>query len=68
MQERKKSKLAIFLKEECIMPTLFAKKIKICPQTLNNYLNGGKLPGLRLAYEIEKATHGHVKIMDWLKE
>lgn len=59
-------KLQEYLAENGIGHNFFARKIKCSPPTLNRVLRKGLTPNLKLAFEIEKATRGLVKPLDWL--
>ena len=45
-----------------------AKKLGISTATLNEILRIGRLPSLKLAYDIEKYTQGQVTVYDWIDE
>lgn len=45
-----------------------AQKLCISPSTLHEILKKGKMPNLKLAYEIEKYTKGAVTVYDWIDQ
>lgn len=45
-----------------------AEKIGISTSTLHEILRKGKMPSLRLAYEIEKYTKGVITVYDWIDD
>ena len=45
-----------------------AKKIGVSTSTLHELLRLGKMPSLKVAYEIEKYTGGHVTVYDWIDQ
>jgi transposase len=45
-----------------------AEKLKISTSTLHDILRKGQLPGLKLAYDIEKYTKGAVTVYDWFDQ
>ncbi len=49
-------------KKQCLV----APKIGISTSGLHEILRLGKIPTIKIAYEIEKYTHGAITIYDWL--
>lgn len=45
-----------------------AEKIGISPATLHEILRTGRMPSLKVAYEIEKYTQGQITLYDWIDE
>lgn len=62
------NKLQKYLKNKGISQIDFAKKIGTAPNNLNLIVNGKSIPGLTLAYEIEKMTGGVITLYDWLPD
>lgn len=56
-------KLAEYIKSECVNVTEFAKSIGITKNVLYTIMNGSDTL-LSIAFLIEKATHGKVKMKD----
>lgn len=63
-----KGALAIYLKNEGICRSKFAIKIGISVPTLRKLIDQEAIPSIVIAYNIEKATHGKVKMIDWLDD
>ena len=59
-------KLSKFLKLKERSQHWFAIQVGTTPTHLGRLINGHSLPGLILAYEIEKKTEGLVTIYDWI--
>lgn len=51
-------------KKQCAV----AAKIGISASYLSDILKLGKMPSIRIAYEIEKYTNGVVTVYDWLDQ
>lgn len=66
MKYKKDNPLNAILKDMCISKVLFARKIGISPQRLQNYLNGKSMPPIAIAVTIEKFTEGKIKVEDWI--
>lgn len=62
------NKLQKYLKNKGISQLDFAKKIGTAHNNLNLIVNGKSIPGLKLAYEIEKMTGGVITLYDWLPD
>ena len=62
------NKLEKYLKHRGVTQRHFAKKIGTTPNNLSSLINGKSIPGIRLAYKIEKATGGLVTLYDWVPE
>ncbi len=62
------NKLYRYLKARCITQVGFAKMIGSTPANLNRILSGKGLPSVTLAYKIEKASGGAIKMKDWVIE
>jgi transcriptional regulator with XRE-family HTH domain len=62
------NKFAIWMKSNDKKQRGVAEKIGISTSTLHDILRKGQMPSLRLAYEIEKYTHGAVTIYDWIDQ
>lgn len=45
-----------------------AQKLGISTSTLHEILKNGRMPYLKLAYEIEKYTRGAITVYDWLDQ
>ena len=45
-----------------------AEKLKISTSTLHEILRQGKIPNLKLAYDIELYTKGEITVYDWIEE
>lgn len=62
------NRLEKYLKHRGITQRSFAKKIGVTPNTLNSLIKGKSIPGLLLAYEIQRQTGGMVTFEDWIPE
>jgi transcriptional regulator with XRE-family HTH domain len=60
------NKFAFWMKSNDKKQRGVAEKIGISTSTLHDILRKGQMPSLRLAYEIEKYTHGAVTVYDWI--
>lgn len=60
------NKLEKYLSHRGISQRFFARKVGTTPGNMNLLVKGKSMPGLRLAYEIEKNTGGLVTLYDWL--
>lgn len=45
-----------------------AEKLGVSTTTLHDILRKGKMPSLKIAYEIEKYTRGSVTLYDWIDQ
>lgn len=61
-------KLEKYLKHRGISQRFFAGQIGTTPNHLGLLIKQKSMPGLRLAYEIEKKTGGLVTVYDWIPE
>ena len=61
-------KLADWLEIQCIKQIGFAKKIGVSTSTLHEILRLGRTPSMKVAYEIEKFTQGHITLYDWIDQ
>lgn len=61
-------KLEKYLKHRGISQRFFANQIGTTPTHLGLLMKQKSVPGLRLAYEIEKKTGGLVNMYDWIPE
>jgi transcriptional regulator with XRE-family HTH domain len=43
-----------------------AEKLGISTSTLHDILRNGRMPSLKLAYEIEQYTKGDITVYDWV--
>lgn len=59
-------KLEKYLSEIDLSQRKFAKKIGTSPNNITKLIKGRGLPSLKMAYLIEKTTHGEVSMKDWL--
>lgn len=55
-----------YLDSQGIKHRFFAEKVGISTSTLHGIIKRKNLPSLKLAYEIEKETHGLVTLYDWI--
>jgi len=62
------TKLEKYMQDNCISQRGFAKKIGTTPNHLGRIIKGQTQAGLRLAYAIEKQTHGAVEMKDLIIE
>ncbi len=65
---KKENLLHAYFVSECTQQKAFAKKIGVSATTLHNIINNKTIPSLKVAYEIEKATHGKVPAHSWLQK
>lgn len=61
-------KLTDYLKIKHIKQRGFAEDIGISTSSLHEILRLGKIPTLKVAYEIEKFTEGHITLYDWVDQ
>jgi transcriptional regulator with XRE-family HTH domain len=59
-------KLRLYLNEQHLTQTAFAKRIEISDAEMTRLLSGERLPNLRLCARIQAATNGKVTAMDFL--
>lgn len=60
------NKLADYISSKPVNKAAFARAIGTTPLHLQRLIKGEATPGIRLAYEIEKATDGKVTLYAWV--
>ena len=61
-------KLAEYLKTQGESLTAFAHLMGVEPPTVHRWANGFRVPSIRMAHEIKRATGGAVSYEDWLDD
>lgn len=62
------NKFAAWMKSNEKKQIAVAKKLGISQSSLHDIMRQGQLPNLKVAYEIEKYTHGEVTLYDWIDQ
>jgi len=59
-------KLAGYLSDSGLTQQQFSKKTGILPDMVSRYLSGQRVPQVRAALAIERATYGDVPVSAWV--